>query len=111
MTETESGDSSLELTVEVVSLNEPLPETTFKLVGLDIPVGRSIDRRPSEGREQLYWNGEEVVSKVRPVRVRSVADMQRQRWVLISVSVALGLITFRVMWKYYKNRGRPKTPG
>lgn len=91
---------SEQLTVRVVSLNEPIDPAVFTLSGMDIPPGTHVARVPSDGRGELVWNGDEIV----PFEDASSASSGwfSRRNLLIGVSVACALVASIAVWRYLK---------
>lgn len=51
---------------QIVSLNEPIPESTFTFKGLGVPVGHRVMDLTDTWIGTKTWDGEEIIS--RPVR-------------------------------------------
>ncbi|WP_437188354.1 hypothetical protein SH668x_001799 [Planctomicrobium sp. SH668] len=78
-------------TIVVNSLNETIPDDTYELSSLEIPIGRSVRTVPHPGGPKQIWDGEKPVTKgERPVSTDRGPE-QRSVWLLLNALVAFTL--------------------
>lgn len=61
-----------DLDVTVISMNEPLPDSYFQPIGMNVPPGTHVDRYPKQLGEALKWDGSRIVPKTQ----QDVADIR-----------------------------------
>jgi hypothetical protein len=95
---TENGTKtrSAETTIEVISLNKPLPPDTFSpktIVKPNTPVAWHLDRDRPSPEDQLVWDGEKVVPVDKLSQMMNNApEFGALRIALILVGIALILL-------------------
>ena len=102
--------ASQEAQVKVISLNEPLHEDTFSPKGISFlkpgtPVAWAMERDRPAPKEQLVWNGKEVVAEGTFELEKVMAESVRFKPInLFLMLVGIALILFGIglhLWKKY----------
>jgi hypothetical protein len=90
-----------EVKVEVQSLNEPLPADTFRLAGMDIPVGWPISGYRLEGMST--WDGKEIEAKEPPAP--PLAPVPRNSgWKLAVGAILLAIVAAMAIWRSFRKQ-------
>ena len=85
-------------TVEVISLNEPIPPEVFTFAGVGVPIGWPVsDRTRPDVSGPQAWDGQAVVSVKRAADASRVAS--RVNFVYLFGAALLALVGAALMWR------------
>jgi hypothetical protein len=93
--------------VEVLSLNEPLPADTFRLAGMNIPVGWPVTGFREEGMST--WDGKKVVPQTPSALPKPLPPSTIRGWLYAVSAVTLAVIAAMAIWRSFRKRD-PETP-
>jgi len=95
------------LKVEALSFNEPLDETIFTPIAMNVPAGTAVYKHPGSDMASFLWDGKEVrqerYADVLEKQVGDVGESPRRRSLLLS-AVGLAVLSGLFLWGYFALR-------
>jgi len=94
---------------EVVSLNEPLPESTFTFKGMGVPAGHPVTDSTEESIGKKIWDGDKITTVGGPSPILVQSGWQRSTLFRLSIGI-LCLVVVLLFARYLSNRRASSAP-
>ncbi|MBX9790449.1 MAG: outer membrane lipoprotein-sorting protein [Pirellulales bacterium] len=96
-------DCDEDCTIQVISLNQPIPPEVFTFAGIGVPVGWPVSdhTRPDIDR-QLAWDGQAVVTVERAADTARAAT--RTNVIYLAGALVLAAVALVLLWRFFSLR-------
>ncbi|MBX9790447.1 MAG: hypothetical protein K2Y37_16125 [Pirellulales bacterium] len=90
-------------TIQVISLNQPIPPEVFTFAGIGVPVGWPVsDRTRPDIDRQLAWDGQAVVTVERAADTARAAT--RTNVIYLAGALVLAAVALVLLWRFFSLR-------